>query len=223
MKPTVLIGFLLAALIGACNPQASTKFPPGLEPVDPQNLAADPAAQGGDHFPETINFERGSGTANGQSYAWVHGRGYIKAPIGKIWQAFQVADAVTDRRNVDEWSATPNVESGYRISFRVHQVVHALFDVSFETTWRQDVASGENPDLPNTVVGAWQKTDGTTYIYLLAGSFLLRKVDAQTTEVQLMEHLAAYGKSADSAQSFLQDMFANVTALAHDQPVPKVK
>ena len=75
----------------------------------------------------------------------------------------------------------------------------------------------------DTVVGSWQKTDGTTYIYLLAGSFLLHKVDAQTTEVQLMEHLAAYGKNADSAESFLQDMFSSVTALSHDQPLPKLK
>jgi hypothetical protein len=215
---TVIAGALLAA----CNPTNTTKFPPGLEPVDPVNLANDPPPQGDDPFPETIVFVRNKGKVGDQEYDSVHGRGYVKAPLAKVWAAFQVGDAVTDRRNVDEWTTIENVETGYRVSFRVHTVVHGFITVTFDNTWREDVVQG-SPDDPTAVAGSWQKTDGTSYIYLLAGSFLLRKVDASTTEVQLMEHLAALGKDASSAQSFLQDMFTSVVALAHDQPLPKWK
>jgi len=215
MKRAAMAAALCAT---ACNPTMATKFPPGLEPVDAQNHASEPPAEGRDPFPERISFAMGKA----RDWEWVHGKGFIKAPIAKVWQALREPATCTDRRNVDAWTATFDVEPGYRVSFRVHHVVHSIFDVEFDNTWRQDLASG-TAEKPEVVAGAWQKTDGTSYIEVLAGSFVLRKLDEGTTSIEVMEHLSALGKGAESARAFLQDMFDSALALAHDQPLPRLK
>jgi hypothetical protein len=103
----------------------------------------------------------------------------VHQPLAKTWAAFQDPEVVVDRRKVDAWRVTPNVEEGFDVSFRVHNTVNYILTVDFDITWRQSAIQGDRT-APEVVAVRFQKTYGTSFIELLSGSVIAREVGAES-------------------------------------------
>jgi hypothetical protein len=210
------VALALAAALPGCFGRSPTPFPPGLEPLDETNQAPPVEPDGADPYPERIRFTMGKT----RDYNWVHGRGLVKASVAQVAEALAVPDVVIDRRSVTEWSVTPDVEPGYRVSFGVHNIVRAFVTIEFDVTWREDVVEG-TAESPTIIAARWQKTDGSDAITLLRGSLVGRQIADGITEVEVIEHLQAYATGdAGPARTFLEDVHRNVLAHVHGAPLP---
>jgi len=205
--------FLLACLAG-CDSNEATAFPSGLEPLE-ENTAPPPDPANGELFPEDVRFTSGTN----ESYSWVHGRGFVHAPLAQTFAAMRNPDACVNRREVDEWTVEHDVETGYDFSYRIHNIVHDIITVEFDVTWRQGAVEG-TVDEPTLVSARFQKTYGTTYIELMEGSIVARARDANTTEIELIEHLKATGKGTETPLATMRDYFNSVVALTNGEPLP---
>ncbi len=204
----------LALLLAACGSNVSTAFPEGLRPLA-RATAPPPAALPGDPHPEALSLV--SGTREGT--AWVHGRAYVHAPLAATWAAMREPDACVDRREVARWTVQRDVEPRYLASYRIHNVVDSIVRIEFENTWRHGVMAG-TIDQPLAVVATYRKTWGSSYIALMEGSVVARRVDDRTTELELVEHLRSARGGAAPAESTVRDYFASVVARAHGRPLP---
>lgn len=204
----------VCAIVSACGNEV-TVFPPGLEPLE-TNRAPAPAGTDEDPFPERLEMLEGEN----DTFAWVQARGFVHGSVAATWSAFQDPQVVADRRKVDEWSVMSNVETGFDVSFMIHNVVHDVITVIFDVTWRQSVVSGDRAE-PTQVAIRFQKTFGTVFIDILRGSILVRQVDDQLTEIEMIEHIGAASGGTDNIKSYLGDLFSSVVARVHGQPLPQ--
>ena len=206
---------LLSLALAGCFGNEVTPFPPGLEPLEAINKAPAPKPLEGDPYPETIRWV-GSST---EAYEWVHAKAFVHAPIARTWQALQQTDVDVDRRAVSEWSMTPDVEEGFDVSYKIHNIVHEFLTVEFDITWRHGVIDGSR-DEPEVVAIRFQKTWGTTFIEILRGSIVLRRVDDNTTSLEMIEHINAAMSGEDKISNYVRDLHASTVAWVHDRPLP---
>ena len=211
---TVWVGAALGLLLLGCGGNEATAFPPGLEPLE-DNTAVAPEAMDGQPYPELMNALSGDrGT-----YEFAMARGYVHGTVAETWAALAMPEVVTDRRGVNRYSFTTDVEEGYDVSFRVHNETDDIITVTFDVTWRQSAAEGTVDD-PTVVAIRWQKTFGTTFITTIEGSMVLTAVDDSTTEISAVEHIKAARDSADLIRQYLLDVHASAVAMVHGQPLP---
>jgi hypothetical protein len=208
------LGLCLAALCGCFGNEASL-FPPGLEPLE-DNDAPLPAAVPDNPFPETLVLVSGETT----EYSWAHGRGFVQASQEKVWAAIRDPSVMADRRNTDSQSFTYDIEQEYDFSFEIHYVVNDLVTVEWDELWRLGAIEGDLLS-PTFGLARYQKVYGTQFITLLEGSIMLLEVDADTTEVQLIEHTKAVSTDATRIEGSMTDRFANIVASAHGEPLPE--
>jgi len=210
----VQLGVTLA-LVG-CFGNESTVFPPGLDPLGDNELSG-PGTEADPH-PEAFEVEG----IEGGRYDTMLGRGYVHAPPIDVWNAFREPIVSVDRRRTAEWSSDRNDGSGYDDSYVVHHVVHDLVTVEWSVTWRHGVVTG-TLDAPELVSIRWQKTEGSTLISRIEGSILLRPVgDGSITEIELVYHTRSVGAGVAEQRLYLEDVYNNVVALAHGEPLPPV-
>ncbi len=218
MKTTTsLFATFLALACAACFGSESMEFPPGLAPLE-ESTAPEPAPVDGDATPEVVTTFKG----DEGDYGFAHARGYIHAPITAVFAALQQPGTVVDRRRVNSFEVTPNVETGYDVSFRIHNVVNEVVTVEFDTTWRQGVAQG-TAEAPEVVLGRALKTDGTAFIDLLEDSVVLTKVADDRTRVEIVRHRASIkGTEEDmnDAEVFVRDFYGSLREVAHGRPLP---
>lgn len=204
---------LSSALLG-CGGNEATAFPDGLAPLE-DNTATAPVAEEGQPYPERMNALSGDrGT-----YEFAHARGYVHGTVAETWAALQMPEVVTDRRTVNRYTFTHDVEPGYDVSFRVHNEVDDFITVTFEITWRESAIEGPM-EAPTVVAIRWQKTYGTTFITTIEGSMVLRPVDDVTTEIDAVEHIKAARDSAGQIRQYLLDVHASTVATVHGMPLP---
>lgn len=213
-----IVGIVTATLLGAalcgCFGNETTVFPDGLEPLEEVTVAA-PEGLPDDPYPEQLNLVTGE-TAR---YDLVLARGYVQAPLADVFVAMTTPEVCVDRRAVDMFTITLDVEEGYDHSFRVRNVVEDIVTVEFDTTWRHSLIEGDQ-ESPELVAGAWQKTWGTVFISLLRGSIVARPVDDATTEVEMVMHLDGDQGGVDPAVSFVTDYHSSIVAAVHGEPLP---
>lgn len=210
-RPLLVLALGLAACGGKSE---TTEFPEGLEPLE--DMKADyPDGRTGDSWPETLNVVSG----DDEDYAWSHACGYIAAPIAEVWAAFAEPDNVVDRRRVQEWDVTWDVEEGYDVSFELANTSYDIVTVEFDIDWREGVVDGTVDD-PSTVGLRWQKVSGTDLIDLLEGSAVLQEMDDETTAVEMIEHLETIGSDSTDTEAYLSDLFASVVAVVHGEALP---
>jgi hypothetical protein len=199
---------LLGSLVlgAGCAGDETTVFPDGLDPLESVNKAQAPAPAAGDPYPQKINMVSGSN----DQYDWVHARAYVHAPLAKTWAAVHDAMVTTDF-TLSKHSYDFNVEPQYPISYVIHYEVDDLVTVNFDVTWRHGVATG-TADAPQVTAGRWQKTWGTTYIRLLQGSVVGRKVDDNTTLIELIQHLDATDAGTDTITKWFNNYFNQILA-----------
>jgi len=212
MGAIVAISILLAGTPG-CFGNDTTPFPPGLEPLA-ESTAPRPNGTESDPYPETIAITAGDGDT-----AWVHARAFVHAPLRTVFDAMATPDACVDRRAVDRFSITTDVEPDYDHSFVIHNEVDDIITVEFNMSWRLGFVP-PNDDEPAVGLGRWQKTWGTEFIDRLEGSIVAREVSPVITELALVEYLEAASGGAAELESFLRDYIANITALSHGNPLP---
>lgn len=210
----------LPLVMFGCFGNEATVFPDGLEPLDGTNRASRPAIPADGVVPETINFVEGEGN----DWEWVHGRGFVRAPLIEVWRALQDPEVVVDRRQVDSWTIDRDVEPGFDTSFVIHNVVDDFVSVEFDMTWRQSAVEGDR-EAPEVVAARFQKTFGTVFIDILRGSVVMRPApeDEGVTEIELVEHIDAAQGGVDKIRSYLVDLHAAVAARSQGRPLPDVK
>lgn len=215
LLPWRALAFAALASLGGCGGSNEiTEFPAGLDSLEP-NIAPAPTPTAADRYPETIAFDRGA-TAD---YEFVHGRGYVHAPISAVFTAFRDPAVTADRRRVSAYTSTIDVEPAYPYSYRVHNIVNDIVTIEFDITWRLGPTAG-TAESPTSFGARYQKTFGSSFIDVLAGSVVARVVDSNTTEVELIRHLRATAQNADDAEQTVRDLFTSVVASAHGQPLP---
>lgn len=211
----MFVAVLVALGVASCGGDEATAFPPGLEPLE-TSTATRPAPASGQSCPEAVNIV----TGDHGDYEFAHARGCVSAPVSSVWEALRDADVTVDRRRVTSWSTTRNVETQYPVSFRVHNIVRDVVTIEFDITWRAGVVEGTS-DEPRVVAARYQKTYGSTFISLLAGSVVARPIDPTTTEVEIVRHIKSTGSGAADAQMYLQDCFDSIVARVHGRPLPR--
>jgi hypothetical protein len=189
-------------------------LPDRLSPLE-ENRAPAPAAVDGDPYPEVLSVISGGDG----SLWWAHARGYVGAPASVVWEALSDPEVGVDRREVEEWSVTWEVAPQFDRSYVVHNVVRDVLTVEYDLTWLHELQEGSE-QVPERVVGVWEKTDGTAFIDLLAGSFVLTPVTADVTEIALVEHLKAPLRDDGTLVSYLRDLHESLVARVHGQPLP---
>jgi hypothetical protein len=209
---------LLAFAVSGCWGDEKTRFPEGLDPIETIDVAAPPAV-GGDLFPEMLAFDSG----NRMGFDWVEARGFVHAPIARTWEAMREPEVCVDRREVDRWAlrnATDEDLELYDFAYVIHNEVDDVINVEFDNTWHHGATMGTVEE-PEEIVANFQKTWGTTFIDILRGTIIARPVDAETTELLMVEHIrAASGDGQDQARSYLTDYHASIVAHVHGEPLP---
>lgn len=204
-----------AAICTGCDSIVVSDFTDDMVHEFEQNTATLPAATAEDEFPEVMTLVQ----QDSDPFDFVHGRGYIHAPIAKVWAAMQTPEVVVDRRKVASFTVTTDVEMGFDVSFRIHNVVHDFVTIEFENTWRQIAAEGTVEE-PTRVICNYRKTWGSSFIDLMEGAVTLTVVTPDVTEFAIVEHLDATAADSDEIASASRDMYASVVAASHDQPLP---
>lgn len=205
------IGLVLA--FAACGNQTH-EFPPGLEPLE-ENQAPLPEPSGQVQYPEELLFEVGN-----DGYLWVHGRGYVQAPIADVWEAIQDPAVIASRRKDPDYKLKYDVEPGYDLSFSLQYQVEDVITVDWRENWRYGALEGTF-DAPEWAMVRYQKVWGSVFIDLLEGSIQLLYVDENTTEIQLIEHLDAAGGSSSDLTRAMNDRLESIRAQLDGEPLPE--
>jgi hypothetical protein len=204
---------LVPLMVGGCFGNETTAFPDGLMPLEEARVDP-PSPTDGDPHPEEVRLISGETSR----FEFAHARGYVHASLPDVFAALQTPEVVIDRRGVDRYSVTHDVEPDYPVSFVVHNEVDDVITVEFDVTWRMGIVEGGN-DTPMLVAATFSKTWGTTIIGILRGSILARYVEPEVTELELVEHLDAPG-GIGPVVAYLQDVHANVVAHVRGEPLP---
>lgn len=203
---------LALVLLGGCQDNVATPFPPGLEPF------ADGDAPGDLDLPDGEGLATQAST---EGMIRVYGRGRVLASPAAVWAAEQVPEAMVARCNTSRHAVTPDTEPDHALSFLVHYVVDDILTVEWDDQWRGDVVDGTG-DAPALAMVKHQKVQGSDFIYVSEGSILLRKTDdPDATELWFVEHLRALSGSTDQVVRGMRDNFDALVALVHDQPIPQ--
>jgi hypothetical protein len=201
----------LLLLSGGCAGNSITPFPPGLDPLE-ADTAPEPPAKNGDPHPEALGVARGSTG----SYDWVHARGYLHVPLKQAWAVLTDPTVTADPKVTDRTFELLH-DPGTDVSYVFHYTVHDFLTVQFDVTYRFGVVAG-TIDRPMRGAGRYQKTSGTDYITLLAGSIGASVVDDHTTAIELIEHLDATASDASEIERYLRAYFAAAVSKVHQPP-----
>lgn len=208
---------VIAFGLASCAGNSVTAFTPGLEPLE-ENTAAFPTGTASDPYPEKVNDTAG----HTEAFDWVHTRGYIKAPVEKVWASLRNPDVVVDRREVTSWTSEKGIDPAALDSNVIHNTVVSVVVVQFDISWRHGLAKGTEK-APEVTAARWQKTAGSDYIELDEGSVVLNKVDANTTSIEVVGHLKAFTRDYNTTKHYIRDMYNAVVAQSKDLPLPIVK
>lgn len=203
---------LLSALAGGCQDDIVTEFPPGLEPLEDNKV---PAISGANPV-EQLVVKRGE-----DGYKWVHARGVLLAPPSTIWPLTKDAERMASVCDTDRHSIQVGTEPQYEYGFAIHYEVDEIVTVAWDELWRYGTIDG-SPSDPVRAMIRYQKVFGSDFINLLEGSTqLFARADPGQTEVELIEHLDAFGGSADQMEASMQRRFASLAAAAHGTAPPR--
>jgi len=218
-----------AAALAACGKEA-TPFPPGLDPLEPTDRVAWPAPTATDPYPEGTSFADAAGnpTAGGAAgYSYGLARAYLAVPLSTTWQALQIPPGVLiaiypDRDGVD-CAFTPDVEPGYAVSFRLHETPKNSGPLGrsnwFEVTWRAGVVAG-TAEAPSQVNVRYQKTGGTTWIKVMAGSIVATEPAPGVTALEFVRHVNAPDEDGAEALDWIRRYFEALRGHVHGTPPP---
>ena len=195
---------MLIQILFACGEELPP-IPDGLAELEPNTAS----------FPSEPGLDVVSGEED--DYDWVHAAGLVDAPVSEVWAAIQVEDVFIDRRQVNEWAVTHDTEDEYDVSFVVHNTVHDVITVEYDTAWRQSqVYVTEDSEL---VAVRFEKIDGTDVIERMVASLHLEEVDGQT-RWSFVEHLKALQRGPEPIVIFAEDFFDETVLTLEGEDLP---
>jgi len=164
-------------------------------------------------------------TVSGEEYEydWVHGQGYIHAPLADVWLAFQDLEVVVDRAAVHEYGFTGRTDDAYDVSFQVYNLIHDLVTVEYERDWRESVVSG-TIDAPEVVGIRFEKletTEGLDVIPMMVGSVILTATESGYTHLDIVEEMIALQRGPAPILQYIQDLYDDAMAFSKGEPVPE--
>jgi hypothetical protein len=203
--PLVLLG------LAACGPSDGIDFPDTLGPLEANRA---PRIEG-EGYPEVIVFAAGKDDGT----YWAHGRAYVHGTVDDVFAALQRPAVLVDRREVDAYDVTWDTEPAYEVSLTLQQTVEDVLTIEYDTTWvmeRQDV------DVSGTTRAAaqWDKTDGTQFIDLLAGSLVVTSPTPGVSELELVAWMEATLRDEETLKSYQRDLHADIVAAVAGSPLP---
>ena len=86
----ILSALVFTGLAAGCGGDEATAFPPGLQPFEAVTVPL-PAATASDPHPEVFVTRFGEGA----DYEWAQGRGYIHAPLARVYEALRDPEVTT--------------------------------------------------------------------------------------------------------------------------------
>ncbi len=201
----------LMALLACATPSSvDTGDDPGLTPLDPHDIEA--PSDPDDAYPERATVVTGS---EADSYDWAVLRGWVKADSPTVWAALTDPDVGVNRRDVSAWTVTESDDDRADVAYVVNEVVEDPITVDFDLTWWH--AQAEDP--ADGSVTVWEKTGGTEFISLIAGSVVATGHDG-VVDFLVVHHLQTVDSGPEEAQLFVEDFYASVLAVAHGEPLP---
>jgi hypothetical protein len=147
-------------------------------------------------------------------YDWVHARGYVKAPAAVVWAALKDGDLVADKKNTDGQTVRYGTQPEYAWSYEIDYHRSEIIDVDWTEQYRFGVIEGSE-DAPRLAIVRYQKIEGFSLIHLIEGSAIVRAVDAQTSELELVKHVDAYMAGVSDIRDAFKDLYAKILARAH--------
>ena len=214
---------LLALLAAGCGHNEVDPFPlaVGFQPLE--GLVAGvpwPAPTATDPHPEGLGTIV---TAPGAGHYASHARGYIHAPLAKVYAALRVpaASYIHNSGGGTRLDGDPLMDvEPFPISFRVRYAnATVIGDVKFDVTYRGGPSQGT--ELAPLVVGQrYQKTWGTSHIQLMAGSLVATAVDGapDVTSVEMVAWLEADTQGQADCNGTLADLFGDLAATLASMP-----
>lgn len=223
----MLAALALAALTlsGCKKADRADEFPlsVGFQPLEAVSPAATwPAATPESAHPQGL----GPVVAASNFQHWgSHARGYLHAPLAKVYLALQDPAAsyihndggVTTRASPDTFGVEP-----FPVSFVVHYVTPnqpVVGDVRFDVTYRAGPLEG-TVDAPVVIGQRYQKTFGTGYIEVMAGSLVATAVEGapDVTSVEMVAWLKASTQGQADCDGTLVDLFGDLEAKLASMP-----
>jgi hypothetical protein len=195
-------------VLAGCGRSDGIDFPQTLsllEPLAVPELGAD----------EQLAFV--SGKTDGRY--WAHARAVVDGTIDEVYDALGDPDVLVDRRQIDTWEVSHDTVPRFDRSLTLHQTVHDVVTVHYDTTWVFEVQA---VGLRGTerFAAQWDKTDGTPFIDLLAGSMVVQEDAMGRTELQLVTWMEATLRDEATLVSYLTDLHTDVVAAVGDEPLP---
>ena len=210
---------LLAATalgLSACQSNVVTPAPPGLQPLDTCR-ASWPDPVDGDPHPEKIETIEGYMDDGG---VFAHARGFVHASIEDVFTAMKDPAVLTDRRQIDQWTVTWDVEPEYQVSFKTHCVAHRFVTVEWDMLWRMGVVEGTE-DKPETIFEVARKVEGSSFVERAQHSFVVRKVEDNVTSLEIVVQGKGTALGPEDMTKSGTDQFNSLVARVHGQDLPK--
>lgn len=206
--------FWLLPLLFACHSKDGVSFPSTLAPLE-ANRAPPVAAAAGEPFPEDIRFA--SGKDDGRY--WAHARAYVHGSVDEVFDALQRPAVLVDRREIDVWEVQWDTVPSYDVSLTLAQTVDDVITVSYDTTWVMEIQGADDAGITR-LAAQWDKTDGTAFIDLLAGSLVVTAVAPDVSELSLVAWLEATLRDEQTLVSYERDLHADLVAAVRGEPLP---
>jgi hypothetical protein len=209
---------LAATLLGSCGSPTKNvvvDFPlsVGFQPLEAASLAATPPPAAGNEL-----HPQGLGpivTASNFNHYGSHARGYLQAPLGKVYKALKVPDAsyLHNDSGGTRLDGPPTLDvEPFPISFRVrYSNATIIGDVKFDVTYRGGPLQGTDA-IPTVIGERYQKTWGTDHILVMAGSLVATPVAGtnEVTAVEMVAWLQADTQGQAECDGTLTDLFGDL-------------
>jgi hypothetical protein len=202
-----------AALLMGCWGNKEVEFPPGLEPLE-VNVAPWPEPRGDEEYPETITLVSGE-----DEWLWAHARAYVHASLPVTWEALRDPDVNADRRRLASWEVSWDVPQEYDYCYRLHVVVEDIVTLEWDIDWKHGVINGSVDD-PEAIGVRWFKSDGSSLIDMQAGSIAAYALEDDITALEVVYQLDAPATSEEDLVEYVGDLYADVVAWVHGEPLP---
>jgi hypothetical protein len=217
---------LLAVSVAGCKkPNQVDEFPleVGFQPLEPLLLTATfPDGTTGDPHPQGLGPIAQASTFQ---HWGSHARGYLHAPLAKVYEALQDPAASyihndaggTTRAGDDTFGVEP-----FPVSFVVHyRNPTPIGDVRFDVTYRAGPLEGTEA-APLVIGQRYQKTFGTGFIDVMAGSLRAFPVDGapEVTAVEMVAWLQAKTQDQADCDGTLTDLFGDLAAKLESMGYP---
>jgi hypothetical protein len=218
---------LAVGLLAGCSKNVTDEFPlsVGFQPIEAVGPEVTwPAASGNDPTPQGLG-PVVAGPRTGHYTSWA--RGYLNAPLARVYLALHdpKASIIHNQNGSPHTDDTmvPNPamnEEPFPVSFRYRYFTVAAINTKFDVTYRAGPLEGT--DAAPTVVGErYQKTWGTPYISVMAGSLVASPVAGapDVTSVEMVAWLNAETQYQADCDGTLRDLFGDLEAVLAAMPL----